>query len=188
MPPDAEPLGRFFRGAIAGDDAAWTALVRHMTPVLRRVARGYRLSEAEADDAVQRAWMRLLTGAGGIKNPDAIAGWLVTCTRREALRGRQRHVAEILTDDPLSCDDAATDCVETEVLERESRRELLAAIGRLSGRQRTLLLHMVQAPGRSYAEIAQVLEMPVGAIGPTRERGLERLRNDPRVGGLAIAC
>jgi RNA polymerase sigma factor (sigma-70 family) len=187
-PVRGEPLGWLFRTAVAGDEASWAPLVRHMAPVLHSIARSYRLSEAEADDAVQRTWVRLLTGAHAIKNPDAIAGWLVTCTRREALRSRRCHVAEILTDDPFGAEPTAGDCVEREVLERESRRELLAAINRLSGRQRSLLLHMVQAPGVSYAETAKVLEMPVGAIGPTRERGLDRLRNDPRVASLAIAC
>jgi RNA polymerase sigma factor (sigma-70 family) len=188
MPPDRPSPGTLLTTAIGGDEAAWNALVRELTPALRRAARGFRLSEADVDDAVQSAWIRLLTSGHTIKEPEAIAGWLATCTRREALRSRQRHVEEVLVGDWLQDDRGSEGSVESTVLERETRRELLTAINRLSGRQRALLLQIVLAPGQSYAEIAHVLRMPVGAIGPTRERGLDRLRDDPRSDSLAMSC
>ncbi len=33
----------------------------------------------------------------------------------------------------------------------------------------------------SYQEVAAALGMPIGAIGPTRQRCLERLRRDPHL-------
>jgi RNA polymerase sigma factor (sigma-70 family) len=188
IPRDRRSPGTLLTTAFGGDDEAWNALVRQLTPALRRAARGFRLSETDIDDAVQGAWIRLLTSGHTIEKPEAIAGWLATCTRREALRSRQRHVEEILVGEWFPDDLGSDDSVESTVLERESQRELLGAINRLSGRQRALLLQIVLAPGRSYADIAEVLDMPVGAIGPTRERGLERLRDDPRVDRLAMSC
>ena len=37
---------------------------------------------------------------------------------------------------------------------------------------------MLHRPCASYDEISQALDMPVGSIGPTRERALGRLRDD----------
>jgi DNA-directed RNA polymerase specialized sigma24 family protein len=52
------------------------------------------------------------------------------------------------------------------------------ALAALPPRQRTLLrlLHSESAP--SYEAIGSALGMPVGSIGPTRGRALERLRRE----------
>jgi len=49
-------------------------------------------------------------------------------------------------------------------------------LAELNDRQRTLLLLLVEDPPPSYAEISHRTGIPVGAIGPTRARALERLR------------
>jgi DNA-directed RNA polymerase specialized sigma24 family protein len=67
---------------------------------------------------------------------------------------------------------------------REREAELHAAIARLTGRQRELLSLLVRRPELSYEEVSRELDMPVGSIGPTRERAFERLRADA---GLATA-
>ena len=61
---------------------------------------------------------------------------------------------------------------------RERRAAVRAAVRRLPGRQRELLAEMLRRPCSSYEEIAGSLEMPVGSIGPTRDRALARLRGD----------
>ena len=66
---------------------------------------------------------------------------------------------------------------ETE-LAAERRDAVRHALASLPARQRTLLhlLHSDAAP--SYDEIGSALGMPVGSIGPTRGRALERLRRE----------
>jgi DNA-directed RNA polymerase specialized sigma24 family protein len=69
------------------------------------------------------------------------------------------------------------------VLTADRNRRLWTAFERLPDRCRTLLrlLIVVQPP---YAEVAVALDMPIGSIGPTRARCLDRLRrllgDDPR--------
>jgi len=72
---------------------------------------------------------------------------------------------------------------DQETIERERGAHLRAAIARLSGRQRELLTLLVDRPDLSYEEVSQTIGMPVGSIGPTRERAFERLRADS-----ALAC
>jgi DNA-directed RNA polymerase specialized sigma24 family protein len=105
----------------------------------------------------------------------------MTTARRQSLRVHQRGVREVLTASPLTDRRAAPDCLEHEVIKTERAEVLREAVRRLSGRQRLVLESFIAAPDRSYLEVSRGLRMPVGSIGPTRERGLSRLRQDERL-------
>ena len=167
------------RGAAAGDESAWNELVRRLDGVLRGVARRYRLAGADVDDVVQTTWLRAVDHVGRLHDPGAIAGWLVVTARREAMRTLQRGVREVLTDDTAAIDDPDPASPEVLAIARERRAALHGAVDRLSGRQRVLLSSMLATPAPSYEQIAERLAMPVGSIGPTRDRALARLRDDP---------
>jgi DNA-directed RNA polymerase specialized sigma24 family protein len=53
---------------------------------------------------------------------------------------------------------------------------LARAIGELPARQRALMGELLAEEAPSYARIAHRLDMPIGSIGPTRARCLQRLR------------
>jgi DNA-directed RNA polymerase specialized sigma24 family protein len=58
---------------------------------------------------------------------------------------------------------------------------------RLPGRDQALLQLVLAEPKLGYDEIAQALGMPIGSIGPTRARALERLRRElDTEGALAL--
>jgi len=65
---------------------------------------------------------------------------------------------------------------ETCLLAAERDDALRDGLAGLSPRQRRLMLLLASEPRLSYAEIGALLEMPVGSIGPTRARCLERIR------------
>jgi RNA polymerase sigma factor (sigma-70 family) len=169
------------RAAARGEAGAWDMLVHRLTPAIRRAARMYRLSPHEVDDVVQACWLALFLNVHRIREPEAVRAWLVTAARRQALGIRQREVRELLTDEPVPSHCAAADATEQAVFDAERAMVLHGAIARLPGRQRTLLETLVASPDRSYAEVSETLGMPIGSIGPTRERGLDRLRRDERL-------
>ena len=172
-------LADLARRAAAGDKRAWHALVARLDGVLRSVVRRYRLAPADADDVVQTTWLRALTHLHRLNEPGAIGSWLVVTARREALRSLQRGVRESLTDElePFDAEDETRP--EEVALERERDAALRRAVARLSGRQRELVMHLLTTPAPTYEELAERLGMPIGSIGPTRERALARLREDP---------
>jgi RNA polymerase sigma factor (sigma-70 family) len=172
-------LATVVRGAATGDEDAWRVLVDRFTPLLRNVARGFRLGSADVDDVVQTTWSRALSHISALNDPEAVAGWLVVIARRESLRLLQRAVTEVLTDEPLELEQVDEELPETEVLEAERRDALRAAVERLPGHQRRLMDALIRMPWRSYDDLSAALAMPVGSIGPTRIRSLERLRSDP---------
>jgi RNA polymerase sigma factor (sigma-70 family) len=186
--PDVEPArlesGEIARAAAAGDEEAWRALVERFDHMLRCVVRGYRLDAADADDVVQTTWIRAYDHLHRLDEPAAIGGWLAVTARREALRTLQRGVREIVAEDPQPAEHPDAGTPETETIERERRAAVRAAVGRLPGRQRVLLSTFLRKPAASYDEISAALDMPVGSIGPTRERALSRLRDDATLTGV----
>jgi RNA polymerase sigma factor (sigma-70 family) len=176
--PAVSPLGRLVHAAVRGDHRAWEQLVRLAGPAVRRAAAGFQLSRADIDDVAQTTWLRAYDRLSTLRDPEAFIGWLVVAARREALRLFQRHTPEILTDDTSHFDARAGDGPEDPLIESERADAIHGAVDRLPEHQRRLLRWILEHPGTGYAEIAAGLEMPIGSIGPTRERALNRLRCD----------
>jgi RNA polymerase sigma factor (sigma-70 family) len=173
----ARPPGRcdgLVDGARGGDREAWDRLVRELTPMLRSVARGYRLGEADCADVVQTVWLRLAENLEVVREGDRVAGWLATTTRREALRvSRRREVpAEPWA---FEAEDRAAS-PEQQVVDRDEVARARCALRRLPLRDQRLLTVLMRSSSPSYTEVAAELGMPVGSIGPTRARALARLR------------
>jgi RNA polymerase sigma factor (sigma-70 family) len=173
-----DDLTHLAREAAAGDARAWTDLVHRFDGVLHTVARRYRLPAADVDDVVQTTWLRALAHVDRLNDPGAIAAWLIVTARREAMRTLQRATREVLIDDPRAIEEPDDACPETAAIERERRVAVRGAVDRLPRRQRTLLRSMLTSPCTTYAQISLRLDMPVGSIGPTRDRALARLRED----------
>lgn len=165
------------RRAAAGDKVAWAAIVDSFNRMVWGVATSFRLGPADAGEVVQITWMRLLEHIDRIEHPERLGGWLATTARHEALRLLRLRNRELPTDDESTFEPAARSepTPEDVVLDRDRDRRLWAAFRRLSDRCRTLLqLVVVDRP--PYAAVAAALDMPVGSIGPTRARCLQRLR------------
>jgi len=184
---DGTRVAALVRAAAAGDAAAWEALVHRFTPALRAAARGFRLSPHDVDDVVQSTWLAALTHIDQLRRPEAIIGWLLVTARREALRTLQLGTREVVTLDPEPPESPGPSPQEAAVIQAERREAVLAAVVRLPETQRQLVNELFGPSGLSYAELASKVGMPIGSIGPTRERTLERLRRDGRVAGLARA-
>jgi RNA polymerase sigma factor (sigma-70 family) len=181
VPQDDSTLAATVIAAKAGDEAAWALLVRRFTPALRAVAKGYRLPAHDVDDVVQASWLAALRNLHALVEPAAVGAWLATTARRQALRAHQRAVHETVCESSVLESQAAPDCLETAVVAAERVRVLRDAVERLPRRQRDVLQSLIEQPDRSYGEVSEGLGIPVGSIGPTRLRGLRRLRDDDRL-------
>jgi RNA polymerase sigma factor (sigma-70 family) len=181
-PPD--DTADLFACAQSGSDEAWAVLVERFHPIVRSVARSYRLGETDVEDVVQGVWMLLLEHADRIRDPRALPGWLITTTRRESLRLIRNRRRTVLVDPLVSMndDEALTERgIDADLLRVEEARVLRESLAELPPPQRELLRLLSDEPTLTYREISAVLTMPVGSIGPTRARGLARLRDTPAV-------
>lgn len=175
--------------AAQGDQAAWDILVRLHTGLLWSIARSFRLDAADAADVVQMTWLRLVESIDRIKEPDRLAAWLATVARRECVhllrRSGREHRANGLPD-PLFDPPDAGPPVDDKLLRRERDVALWEALTRLTEKCQRLLRVLMSDPPPAYTEVAAALDMPVGSIGPSRQRCLEQLRKvvmaDPVLG------
>jgi RNA polymerase sigma factor (sigma-70 family) len=162
-----------------GEPTALDELVRLLSPMLWQVVRASGLDRATAEDVVQTTWLTLVRSGDSITQPRAVAGWLCTAARREAWRvsrqsGRQRPVedeviARRLPDSPAP---------EGQVVLDDDNARLWDSLGKLSERCQRLLRIVAAESRPDYSAIATELDMPVGSIGPTRGRCLEKLRRE----------
>ncbi len=179
--------------AMSGSQAAWSALVDRYNRLVWKVVRGFRLEQTLAEDVVQLTWTRLVEHLGRIRDPERIGGWLATTARNEALavlRRRQRLSpiggAEDLESMAVWLDPDA-------VIAEEERAQVSRAFAGLCRSDQELLLLLTADPPLSYGEVAEALDRPIGSIGPSRGRAIERLRRaleaeGLRPGTLATAC
>jgi RNA polymerase sigma factor (sigma-70 family) len=166
--------------AARGDEAAWSRLVERYSGLLWAVARAHRLSTGDAADVVQTSWLRLIEHLPQIRNPEGIGTWLATTARRECLRTLRRAARCHPSDevDALLAPDVTE--VDARVLREERDAAVRRAFARLSRSDQALLRLLTADPAPSYQEIGAALGMPIGSIGPTRGRALERLRRELR--------
>src|SRR5262249_30659645 len=75
---------------IAGDQEAWVTVTDRYTGMLWSVARGMRLSQADAADAVQTTWLRLVERIDTLRESQHLGSWLVTTVRRESMATLRR--------------------------------------------------------------------------------------------------
>jgi RNA polymerase sigma factor (sigma-70 family) len=178
MTADQGDVTLLVKRAATGDQSAWDALVARYTNLLWSVARAYRLERTDAADVVQVAWLRLVEHLPTLREPERVGSWLATTVRRECLQllaARKRRGAPI---DDTVLDNVPDDAVPLDhgLLTTERNAALWSAFARLPERCQKLLRVLMVDPPPSYQDVSASLEMPVGSIGPTRARCLDRLR------------
>jgi len=188
---------RLVEACLAGEARAWEALVRRHECLVYAVARSYRLSDADLGDVFQDVFAALVSGLPRLRDSRTLVRWLSSTTQRiaraTALRRRREHALSLAPEElPRLAGDEPPVGADLERLEQQAMIRL--GLAELAPRcQRLLEALYYEDPAPAYAEIAQRLGVPMGSIGPTRARCIERLRvvmealfsDRPRITGVA---
>src|SRR5918999_2088447 len=161
--------------ASQGDVEAFTKLVRAHSSLVYRVAVRM-LGTEDAQDASQEVWIRVWRNIKGFRGESAFSTWLYRITMNTCLSVRQREARReereyggdempYLPEPPGGEADP-----EAATLSAERREEIQAALKHVRTEHRAALVlrHM---EGLSYAEIAEVLEVPDGTAKGWVSRG-----------------
>lgn len=187
---DNVPVTDLVTSARNGDKDAWDTLVERFSPLIWSICRRYWLGSADAEDVSQMVWLRLVDQLGNLRDPAALPGWLATTTRRECcrvLRTARRPQAAGLELDAENIPDRQAVVAEHQLLMAERHAALREAFADLPPCCQQLINLLTADPPLPYTEISARLGIPVGSIGPTRGRCLDRLRRHPAIAALIAA-
>lgn len=165
------------------------AFERHVLPeieVLLRVARSLTRNHAEAEDLVQDTLVRAYRGIGGFDGRYPRA-WLLTILRNTHINRNRRRRPELLRDQDATFERLASDAGgdRADVLvDQTIDGEILDALADLSEDFRRVV-ELVDIDALSYAEAAQVLDVPVGTVMSRLHRARSRIRDRLDQTGLA---
>ncbi len=169
-----------------GDKSAWDEIVRRYGGIVSATVRSFRLQDADTHDAIQMTWLRLMTNAHRVQDPERLSGWLVTTARHECLSILRQSKRTVHRDEAAfsTVADPSVD-PEQSFLTAETVLTLHNLVAELPLRGRALLQALFSDNPRPYAEIARLTGIPVGSMGPTRARALRQLRRMIDERGLA---
>ena len=197
---DPELDARLVERCLKGDQRAWDALVRRYERLVYGVARSYRLSDEDLGDVFQEVFSALHRGLPRLRDPRSLCRWLSSTTdriaRSIALRSRREQARSISTDDAEHGAPELTaggEAIGADLERLEAQAMVRLALSALSERCRNLLTALYhENPTPAYLELSTRLGVPVGSLGPTRARCLDRLRSglsalDPNLSGITEA-
>jgi RNA polymerase sigma factor (sigma-70 family) len=180
---DGRTTAELVEAAGGGDETAWAELVHRHAGLVMAICRRMRLTDADARDVSQTVWLRLVEHLVSLREPSALPGWLAQTARHESLRVLRRSASAVPLDDWDQLP-AEGDVLDAELLAAERRSALREAFASLPPASRDLLALLIADPPIPYREVSRRLGIPVGSIGPTRARILDRLRQAPALAAL----
>jgi RNA polymerase sigma factor (sigma-70 family) len=171
-------IGELVRRAAEGDRWSWERLVDQYARIIWAVTRDFRLAESDAADVAQATWLRLFEHIDRLEYPDRVGSWLAVTARRECLRHVAARKRVVLVHDEYDLQDVVAHGpdVDERLLADERAQAVREALSDLPWQWQQMLQLLMADPPASYAEISSQLGLPIGSIGPTRGRCLERLR------------
>jgi RNA polymerase sigma factor (sigma-70 family) len=154
----------------AGEAEAWNELVERFSRYVYAVCvRGFRLSEADAEDVFQEVFARAYVNLGSLRDDAALRPWLAQLTRRLCIDSvarsrREQPAAEPMADEARDLDD---------IDEAFSVREALATLPDNCQD----ILDRFFTRDQSYKTISSELDLPAGTIASRIARCLGKLRD-----------
>ena len=165
---------RLVARASRGDVEAFTKLVQAHSSLVYGVSLRMLGSDA-AEDASQEVWIRVWRNIGTFRGDSAFSTWLHRIAVNTCLGMRQRESRredhEVGSETPYVSEPSGGEAdPEAEALSAERRQEIEAALAHVRAEHRAALVlrHM---EGLSYAQIAEVLQVPDGTAKGWVSRG-----------------
>lgn len=165
---------------LEGDQSAFAALVeRYQAPVYNQILRMVG-SEQDALELAQETFLRVWRGLAWFQFESKFSTWLyrlaANCCIDFLRRQKKQHTVSLTADDEKTADIPDRQATpEEQLLTRERRDMLQNAMAQLeTGHRQILTLRVINE--LDYAQIAQVLDIPVGTVKSRLARARAQLR------------
>jgi RNA polymerase sigma factor (sigma-70 family) len=174
------PDRRLVEECLRGNECAWAALVDKYKNLIYSIPIRWGFSQDDATDIFQTVAAQLLSELNRLREPDALAAWLIRVTANQCiqLRKQQSRTEALWQNDPAL--PAAIQPSETpeSLLEMARREQILRQVVLCASPRCRQLIEMLffENPARSYPDVAASLGIAVGSVGFIRRRCLDQLR------------
>ncbi len=167
-------LAELMRTANRGDAEAYRKLLRQISPMLRGFARcapaSYRLSAEDIEDIVQETLLAMHLKRHTWVESKPLLPWVRAMAHNKLVD----HLRRSGRGEQLPIDDFSDVLVADPPASISSALDAEAAIGRLDGRQRDIVV-AISVSGKSAREVAEELGMTEGAVRVVLHRALRAL-------------
>jgi RNA polymerase sigma-70 factor, ECF subfamily len=158
---EGKPLDQIYDALLilrvqAGDEIAFTELVRRFSPRLRYFLSSLASDQNDVDDLLQNVWLDVYRGIERLTNPAAFPAWIYRIARSRVARQLCRQ--EPLESFPL--EEVPDEPVEFTAGEAAA---VHVALNKLTPEHREVLV-LRFLNDLSYSEIAEVIGVPVGTV------------------------
>jgi RNA polymerase sigma-70 factor (ECF subfamily) len=161
-------------GFARGDEACLQEVFRRLAPLIYTIAYRTLDSSSDGEEITQELFVSAWRARDNYQaEKGSLSGWLIGITRhriadRQRARGRDLRLVQAVTN--------TTDQVQPETLSTLVDRIVLTEeIGRLP-HPRGTILQLAFWEGRSYPQIAEQLDLPLGTVKSHARRALRHLR------------
>ena len=165
-----------YQAAIRGDRDAFETIIRGKSRELFAIAYGVLQNRAEAEDAVQDAFVKAWKSRWRVRDPEKFPAWLGTIARNRARdMARSRRSSEPLIEELEEVADANSDAEDQLAREAELNGHVHCALAALPETHR-IAVTLRYFDALDYATIEQTLGLTNGALRGILGRALQTMR------------
>jgi RNA polymerase sigma-70 factor (ECF subfamily) len=168
-------LRQLVRDAKAGDAASFERIVTLHERLVLRVAQRLLLNSEDAKDAAQEVFVRLHRMLGRFDDQKELGPWLYRMTVNICRDLRRRSKRDVPLEPTYDMTDVSQD-PETSACLSQQYRMVLAALGRLTAREREVIV-LRDLEGRSTGEVAGILGSSEATVRSQLSTGRVKIRN-----------
>jgi RNA polymerase sigma factor (sigma-70 family) len=173
------PDERLVRECRKGNQAAWSALIEKYKNLIFSIPIKFGLPREDAADIFQSVCVDLLSSLPQLREPKAIAKWLMQTSFHKCLRWKKDRLnlvddLEVLDGERNAGSEELPEEMLHQVYREQSLREVISALPPRCGRMVGMLFF--EDPPRPYQEVAKELGIASGSIGFIRGRCLKKMR------------
>jgi RNA polymerase sigma factor (sigma-70 family) len=171
--------GLLVQECLKGNEEAWSALIDKYKNLIFSIPIKYGFSRDEAAEIFQAVCVSMLQELSQLREPRALAAWLIRITSHKCFRWKEQRNRNIDTELEETLPDDSPKMPEELFREIEREQILREALAALSPECKLLLeLLFFENPPVPYEELSKTLGLAKGSIGATRMRCLEKLRRE----------
>ncbi len=173
---------QLLRAAMAGRKEAYGQIFKIHRDRAFGLAYQYTRNREDAMDVVQDAFIRAYQNLGRFDISRNFGPWLLRIVRNMAidlLRKRKRRAADDLPE--VLPDDSPREAADEKIL----RQEVWRSLQQLPEMQKEIIF-LKDYQGHSYAEIAEIMQIPIGTVMSRLHHARKRLADVVKEGGNAL--